>query len=141
MTRADFYVGIGLNAKYLGSVYSDGDSIPASIKRARTPEKFEKAVAKLLKKENGSTTWPWPWETSATTDFSYWLEDSKLYVVNFGRGYRVIEQRRGRPASFERTWEMPAHAPSETLPELTDPEHTIVVDQNGFPATVAIKTE
>jgi hypothetical protein len=112
MTRADFYVGTGTNAKYLGSIFSDGGTVPNSIKRARTPEKFEKAVAKYIKKENGSTQWPWPWETSVTTDFSYWLEDEKLYVLDFGKGVKIIEKKRGRPASFERDWEMPVMTPA-----------------------------
>lgn len=127
MTRADFYVGTGPNARYLGSVFNDGGDIPASVKRARTPEKFEKAVARLIKKENGYTTWQWGWETSQATDFSYWLENEKLYVVRFGKGEKVIEKKRGRPAAFERTWEMPVMVPNKhplslTLEEITGPE-------------------
>jgi hypothetical protein len=116
MTRADFYVGTGSNARYLGSVYVDGNKLPPSVKRARTPERFEKAVAKLIKKTNGSTTWPWAWETSATTDYSYWLENEKLYMTVLGVGKRVIEQKRGRPAAFERSWEMPVFTPVQAAP-------------------------
>ena len=115
MTRADFYVGTGPTARYLGSVFNDGATIPNSIKRARTSEVFEKFVLKSIKKVNGTTQWPWPWETSVTTDFSYWLENEKLYVLEFGKGVKVIEKKRGRPAAFDRTWEMPVFVPAVVI--------------------------
>ena len=138
MTRADFYVGTGTNAKYLGSIFSDGGTVPNSIKRARTPEKFEKAVAKYIKKENGSTQWPWPWETSVTTDFSYWLEDEKLYVLDFGKGVKIIEKKRGRPAAFDRTFEMPVFVPPKNcIPDMAI--HSYVEPVGQHPMSLSIE--
>lgn len=134
MTRADFYVGIGVTAKYLGSIFNEGGSVPNSIKRARTPEKFEKYVAKYIKKMNGSTTWSFEWEDSKSADYSYWLKDEKLYVLKFGVGAAIIEKKRGRPAAFERTWAMPKYVVvSEHNPHGNSIEDVLSVVTNVTP--------
>lgn len=105
----DFYVGIGPNAKFIGSV--EADKIPMSVKRARTPELFEKVVTRFISRNNGTTMWNRGYDTSGASDYSYWLHEGKLYVLRFGVGYRVIEQKRGRPSSFVRDWELVTHTP------------------------------
>ena len=76
-TRADFYVGRGLKAKWLGSIAWDGfpDSLPADALKATSARDFRARVAKLLKAEDHGTTpdqgWPWPWNDSNTTDYAY----------------------------------------------------------------------
>ena len=67
-TRADFYVGRGQKAEWLGSIawdgYPDGLSdIP--VLSAQTEVAFRAAVRDMLASRKDGTTpemgWPWPW--------------------------------------------------------------------------------
>lgn len=84
-TRADFYVGKGKDAEWLGSIAWDGDDIQQLIRKATTEAVFRRAVAKMLAhREDGTPPekgWPWPWQDSGTTDRSYWFFDGKCNVV------------------------------------------------------------
>ena len=83
-TRADFYVGIGENAEWLGSVGYDGypDGIDKSIFRYKTEKTYRKNVRKFLESEDHGTVpengWPWPWQDSHLTDYSYAFVDGKV---------------------------------------------------------------
>lgn len=84
-TRADFYIGRGEAAEWLGSIAWDGyrEGIPAYV-LAKTDEKsFRKAVKRFLNGRDDATLpengWPWPWEDSNTTDCSYSLFDGAVY--------------------------------------------------------------
>ena len=77
-TRADFYVGIGKESEWIGSIAWDGypDGTPDShgIFKAKTELEFREFVLAMIKKEEGTTPdmgWPWPWEDSLTTDYAY----------------------------------------------------------------------
>lgn len=79
-TRADFYVKEERELKqedWLGSIAWDGypSGIPNSIKKAKTVKAYIKAVREFLLGRDDATFptngWPWPWETSATTDLTY----------------------------------------------------------------------
>lgn len=98
-TRADFYVGIGENARWIGSVAYDGyaDGNPSELSKLKNPTaiSFIKAVRKIrreLPKKypdtwcDPSEGWPWPWETSETTDYSYWYWRRQIYVSSYGKG-------------------------------------------------------
>lgn len=84
-TRADFYVGRGKNAQWLGSVAYDGDpsGIADDIFEAATEEDFRKRVRRFLKKRSDGTLpemgWPWPWITSHLTNEIYAFFDNKVY--------------------------------------------------------------
>lgn len=90
-TRADFYVGRGEKAEWLGSVamdgYPDGKWADYVVKCA-TADSFRAAVEKMLGEcEHGTKPergWPWPWEDSRTTDFSYAFDDGKVWASCFG---------------------------------------------------------
>lgn len=83
-TRADFYVGRGEKAEWLGSIAWDGHpgNFP-KIERAKTERAFRAAVAKELAGRDDGTTpdmgWPWPWEDSHLTDYSYAFDDGRTY--------------------------------------------------------------
>lgn len=81
-TRADFYVVKNGEYEWLGSIAWDGypDAMPPIIRGAGTESIFREEVQRLLKRRDDATTpdmgWPWPWDTSETTDYTYaWLED------------------------------------------------------------------
>jgi hypothetical protein len=84
-TRADFYIGRGKDAEWLGSISHDGYDVALF---AADPDSFRVCVAGLLSTVTGSTTpsmgWPWPWDTSATTDYTYAFDEGRLWVSRFG---------------------------------------------------------
>jgi len=83
--RADFYVGKGAEAEWIGSIALDGyrDGIDDQILQCTSPEAFRHAVKSFLGERDHATTpeqgWPWPWNTSATTDCSYWHFGGKTW--------------------------------------------------------------
>jgi len=77
-TRADFYVGIGKNAEWLGSVGWDGyewDNADNALINAATESEYRAAVADIARSREDWTApeqgWPWPWKDSNTTDYAY----------------------------------------------------------------------
>lgn len=103
-TRADFYVGTGKTAVWIGSLAWDGyridqmthnDSFKSldnmecwAIKSAVTEAAFRQAVAKLLAMNEDGTTpdqgWPWPWDDSGNTDYAYAFVDGACKVFPWG---------------------------------------------------------
>lgn len=91
-TRADFYVGKGPDAEWLGSVGWDGyewaEDEKNPIRKAKTEEEYRAAVATMLSGRDDSTTpdrgWPWPWDTSETTDYAYYFHEGAVKWENFG---------------------------------------------------------
>ena len=103
-TRADFYVGAGKEAEWIGSLAFDGyrihemtkersfkdiDSMECwAIKTATTENVFRRAVATLLEINDTATSpgegWPWPWEDSKTTDRAYCFVDGQCKVFSWG---------------------------------------------------------
>lgn len=89
-TRADFYVGVGKRAKWLGSIAWDGypSGIDMPVKKAITAKAFRKAVAEFLASREDATYpedgWPWPWDDSRTTDYAYAFSKGKVKASCFG---------------------------------------------------------
>jgi hypothetical protein len=89
-TRADFYVGVGSEAEWLGSIAWDGDpeGIPPSIKRARGDADYRAAVERFLGARDDATKpadgWPWPWDDSALTDYAYAFTTDGVAASRFG---------------------------------------------------------
>lgn len=87
-TSADFYVGKGKNAEWLGSIAWDGyrDGIAGYILKAKTETNFRKAVTVFFSKRDDvclpAQGWPWPWDDSGTSDCSYWFFDGKCWDVH-----------------------------------------------------------
>ena len=92
-TRADFYVGRGEEAEWLGSIAWDGypDGIPDEIKTAANEAVFREAVEKMIQERDDGTHprdgWPWPWEDSRTTDYAYAFYDGAVYASCFGSAW------------------------------------------------------
>lgn len=96
-TRADFYVGRDEKAEWLGSIGRDGyrDGIPDSILEAKSEAEYRAAVSDFFSARKDATTpnmgWPWPWDTSATTDCSYWFFDGQVW--DEAGGYCPVSER------------------------------------------------
>lgn len=90
MTKADFYVGRGKRAVWIGSVNHDGypSGMPESALGATSKKDFRERVRKLAKGDPAGVVlafegWPWPWPTSATTDYVYAFDDGCVWVHGY----------------------------------------------------------
>jgi hypothetical protein len=86
-TRADFYIGRGPNAEWLGSVAWDGDEWEkkkSRLMRATTADAFRAEVAAIANQREDFTSptegWPWPWDDSNTTDYAYVFHDGTVEI-------------------------------------------------------------
>lgn len=82
-TRADFYVGRGAEAEWIGSVAYDGHPENFKHLRKKTEAAFRKAVAKELGGRDDATLpaegWPWPWNDSGTSDYAYAFDAGDVF--------------------------------------------------------------
>ena len=96
-TRADFYVGRGKDAKWLGSIAWDGypEGIDREVLNATTDDAFGAAVNNFLAKRKDATWpehgWPWPWENSNTTDYAYAFDGGHVWFTGHD-GWRDARQ-------------------------------------------------
>lgn len=111
-TRADFYVGIGRDAEWLGSIAFDGftgDVFDGSTDTLSPTPDDESAwrcdIARYLAGRDDSTLpdrgWPWPWDDSGTTDYAYAYDPVTDRVLGSGFGgpwFLVVE---GEPEDDE----------------------------------------
>lgn len=119
-TRADFYVGRGPEAEWLGSVSWDGypsglshehysKSGKIDIFGAETEESYREQVQQMLDSRDDATQptterWPWPWEDSRTTDYAYAFEGGKVYASSFGHTWFEVDlnaENCGEPEEYE----------------------------------------
>jgi len=100
-TRADFYIGEGENAAWIGSIAYDGypSGIDNDIFIAETETQYVDAVKTFFKDREDATNpvqgWPWPWEDSSQTDYAYAFLASKVYGSSFG--YRWFDPLQDTP--------------------------------------------
>jgi hypothetical protein len=89
-TRADFYVGRGEDAEWIGSIAWDGypQAIDDSVKNATDEAGFRGAVETFMRGREDATKpemgWPWPWDTSHTTDYAYAFDGGAVHASSFG---------------------------------------------------------
>ena len=91
-TRADFYIGRGSDAEWIGSIAYDGDpeGQPRAVFGAKTKKSYRAKVSKLLSSLDDATLpeqgWPWPWDDSGTSDAAYAWDDKQLWIC-YGDGW------------------------------------------------------
>ena len=98
-TRADFYIGRGPQARWLGSLawdgYPDGIDAAAANRHATTEAGFLEALVPLKAREDWSQPerdgWPWPWDDSGTTDYAYALDGGTVFVSRFGSAWVALD--------------------------------------------------
>lgn len=117
-TRADFYIGRGKDARWLGSIAWDGDPRNMRFLGATTENEFMLSIVALAMRKDWTKPedgWPWPWKDSGTTDFAYAWDDGRVYIAAYGRGWSTP------PQYFD-----PRQGDPETLPEVEFPDMTSV---------------
>lgn len=87
-TRADFYIGRGENAEWIGSIAWDGSEVDAQVRECTSADAFRHAVESMLKERDDATFpkdgWPWPWDDSNTTDYAWAFDEGKTWWSCFG---------------------------------------------------------
>ena len=98
-TRADFYVGRGESAEWLGSYPWDGypcgvfeDAPELFVAPPVTEPEWRGFVTEFLSAQSERATtpdmgWPWPWPDSRTTDYAYALDGGVIYGSSFGHSW------------------------------------------------------
>ena len=90
-TRADFYIGRGKDAEWLGSIawdgYPGGLDTPQLLASTAEPH-YRSEVEKFLARRNDATLpadgWPWPWTDSRTTDYAYAFDGGRTWASAYG---------------------------------------------------------
>jgi len=119
-TRADFYIGRGEKAEWLGSVAFDGHPLGFEdrLLKASTERKFRNAVTAELDARVDATKpeqgWPWPWADSRTTDYAYAF-DGRVFVSCFGSQWLTVTQRK----KHDRVDLAPSLPKDATFPDMT----------------------
>lgn len=128
-TRADFYVGQGIGAEWLGSIAWDGhpDGVPGPIFDATSETDYRERVEAILATDKSATRpadgWPWPWTDSRTTDYAYtW--DGRVLVSSGGRPY-VDRQA----AMAEGYYDSPKQ---EVFPDMTNRQRVTLGPRSGI---------
>lgn len=98
-TRADFYVGMGEGAEWLGSIawdgYPEGQPARVAIADADSVDDYRARVAELEGNNDWTSPadgWPWPWDDSGTTDYSYTFHDGKVWCSCFGAEWQPMKR-------------------------------------------------
>jgi hypothetical protein len=108
-TRADFYVGRGASAEWIGSMARDGypDTIDKKVVQCRSEKAFRRAVTNFLNSRDDTRLpedgWPWTWKDSRMTDFAYAYDAGAVHASCFGRSWfdpRNKEDNREPKATF-----------------------------------------
>lgn len=101
-TRADFYIAREDGLEWLGSIAWDGypEGIDEGVLSARSADEFAGALKTFASDRDDFTSpergWPWPWETSHTTDFAYVLIEGEGVVFSSFGGDPYWANRRTR---------------------------------------------
>ena len=130
-TRADFYIGRGEKAEWIGSIAWDGypnGKVTKKVLTAKTKNGFYAAVCDLLEEEDHHSTipeqgWPWPWDDSNTTDYSYALDQGTVRITQFGYGWVTYSEYLQHEKEYA-AWE------KEPDPENDDPPPELWTDEN-----------
>jgi hypothetical protein len=111
-TRADFYIGQGQDAEWLGSVGFDGcdwvNDPTSDLMLAKSPDEFRAAVVIIQAERRDFTApedgWPWPWENSKTTDYAYVFYEGKTNVYSFGHEITLNDDQEIKDESPKVDW-------------------------------------
>lgn len=110
-TRADFYIGRGEDAKWLGSIAWDGfpGGILPSLLQATTKEEFLYRLDEFFANRKDVTLpqmgWPWPWNDSCTTDYAYSFDEEEVWIACFGHFWYRASEEEPNEEEFPELWE------------------------------------
>lgn len=95
-SRADFYIGIK-EPKWIGSINQDGHPwhIPCKLLVQINATMYEEITVEFLMARAGyieshGDEWPWPWEDSRMTDYSYFFSKSYSCVYAYSATDKIM---------------------------------------------------
>lgn len=98
-TRADFYVGRGKMAEWLGSIAWDGypdEESHRGLSQSTEESVYRQRVSAFLASRDDATLpdmgWPWPWDDSGTTDYAYAFDAGDVLVSNYGGSWMTVSE-------------------------------------------------
>lgn len=130
-TRADFYIGRGKKAIWIGSIAMDGypDGIPNEIFEISNEDEFRNVIKGfILGKDDGilpKAGWPWPWIDSRTTDYSYSLYKGRVWASCFGNKWFD-------PINEEPEYEEKKDNDKEVFPDMTNIQNVAFGKKSGL---------
>ena len=109
-SKADFYVGRGADAEWLGSIQWDGlpSGLPKKLLESSTEEGYRKEIDTLfflrgdsIRAEDG---WPWPWDSSLKTKYTYAfdVETCQVMASCYGSSWWVASEPEPDHTTLER---------------------------------------
>ena len=130
-TRADFYVGRGAVAEWIGSIAWDGypKGIDAEILASTEVEQYRGNVTDMLARADATLPeqgWPWPWEDSRTTDYAYAFDDGQVWASRFGGAW--FDPREAEPGDDDDT----DYGPSAVFPDMSSRQATTFGRRSGL---------
>jgi hypothetical protein len=143
-TRADFYVGRGKDAEWLGSIamdgYPDGGILAefCELNGVLTEAKYRRIIAEISEKRSSWTSpeqgWPWPWKDSRTTDYSYAYDDGKCWVSSYGHGPWIeaeiaVDPPKGDDGEYPDLW---PDGKMDCFPDMSDRQNVTLGKRSGL---------
>lgn len=134
-TRADYYVGRGQDAKWLCSTAWDGypDGIDDAVLKATTEDEFIKALSAFAEPRDDVTKpdqgWPWPWETSHTTDYAYAFDGGQVWVSCSGDEWHPVQ---GYGELSDDDLEALGEMPADAFPDMSDIKNVTFGARSGI---------
>ena len=92
-TRADFYIDNRGDMTWLASMFRDGHpwNLPIVLLAQVEPTMFTEQLYEYLETvDHQDHKWPWPWEDSQLTDYSYMLDCERGQVVGYTMREKMI---------------------------------------------------
>jgi hypothetical protein len=127
-TRADFYVAKADQLEWLGSIAWDGYCID-HVALASTEEQFRQSLEEFFATRDDVTRpeqgWPWPWDTSDTTDYGYvFIEGHGVVYKCFGGDVRSAADESDDP--------QPIDGLTFTYPDMSDRKRVAGGNRSGL---------
>lgn len=142
-TRADFYVGRGEKAEWLGSVAWDGypgginsrgvadkDGKESPVLTAKTEAEYRAALSLYFEGRKDVTLpemgWPWPWKDSGTTDYAYAFDGDQVWGTSFAHGWWKATEEPDGDADRD------SHPGKVAFPDMTKRMRATLGDRSGL---------
>ena len=141
-TRADFFIGVGPAAEWIGSTSYDGhpDSWGEKPLAATSETEFRAAVEALLSKGDGRDVvvtrpeegWPWAWEDFRTTDYAYAWDPIRGPVASeFGHAWLTPQELRDLPRGQD-SYREQRRLRDDEVPDMTKGKKANVLAKSGL---------
>jgi len=144
-TRADFYIQREEELEWMGAIAWDGYDVTwkgqpegGGIEDATTAEEFLTALGTFTKDRDDWSSqedgWPWPWEDSHLTDYSYVFNGESVDVYIYGTSKKLrdayyAEEERCDEAGIECAMEEPEK--SNIFPNMKDKQKEVAMGEKS----------